>query len=431
MVRLAYGSGTCDFDISDRQILCTAAASRSVPCETPVAALVAEALAHPTGGPALAQIISPGDTVCILVSDITRSWQHTGEYLPLLIDRLNALGVPDADILIVIAIGTHRKQTAAEHRLLVGEEVFRRIRVIDHDCDDDAHLICVGETRRGNRVLLNSYAMACSKLILTGGVVPHFIAGYGGGGKSIVPGISARSTVNANHNLALNPGLGNGIHSLVHSGSLAGNPLREDIDDGAALAHPAFAINVVADENGRVVKAFAGDLASVHQAAVAFTERLVTVEVPRRAPLVLVSAGGFPRDINLRQSSKALHNALFVAEEHATILLFAECRDQFGDAQCREQILSYTDMASREIALRRNFTIGAFIGFYVASLAERYSLILVSSFPKEVFRNTKVHPASDAGEALRLAESLHGGSIRTLPAIVLPSGGSVLPHVAE
>lgn len=153
-------------------------------CDTPEK-LVEQAFAAPVGAPPLEQVVHAGDTVCIIISDITRSWQPTSQYLPFVIRRLNEIGVPDRDIRILSANGTHRRQTPEEHLALLGEALYRRFQVIDHQCDEKEHLTYVGTTRRGTPVYLNSTALESDKLILTGGVTCHSMAGYGGGRKSV------------------------------------------------------------------------------------------------------------------------------------------------------------------------------------------------------------------------------------------------------
>ena len=133
-------------------------------CDTPEK-LVEQAFAAPVGAPPLEQVVHAGDTVCIIISDITRSWQPTSQYLPFVIRRLNEIGVPDRDIRILSANGTHRRQTPEEHLALLGEALYRRFQVIDHQCDEKEHLTYVGTTRRGTPVYLNSTALESDKLI--------------------------------------------------------------------------------------------------------------------------------------------------------------------------------------------------------------------------------------------------------------------------
>lgn len=427
-MELAYGAASLHIPFPDERIDCVVTSKAAdIRPEADVARLVDAAMAHPIGCPPLEERIHANERVCILVSDVTRLWQRTAEYMPLLVDRLNRCGVPDENILIIVAVGTHRGQTPEEFEKIVGADIVRRIRVINHDCDDAAHLRCVGQTPSGNAVYLNSRALDCDRLILTGGTVLHFLAGFGGGAKSIIPGIASRDTVNRNHNLALNEGFGAGIHPLVKSGSMEGNPLREDIDAGAALIPIDFMVNVVANERGEIVRVFAGDVFQAHRQAAAYIRRMYTVPVRQRASLLFVSGGGFPKDINLRQTAKSLHCALAMAEKRSTIILAAECRDGFGDEQIRRQIMDFSDMRQRELDLRRQFTIGAFVGFYFAQAAEKHHVILISSMPEAWFRQTKIHVAATAEEALASARRLNGGSLDGLCTALLPGGGSVLP----
>lgn len=427
-MELAYGAASLHIPFPDERIDCVVTSKAAdIRPEADVARLVDAAMAHPIGCPPLEERIHANERVCILVSDVTRLWQRTAEYMPLLVNRLNRCGVPDENILIIVAVGTHRGQTPEEFEKIVGADIVRRIRVINHDCDDAAHLRCVGQTPSGNAVYLNSRALDCDRLILTGGTVLHFLAGFGGGAKSIIPGIASRDTVNRNHNLALNEGFGAGIHPLVKSGSMEGNPLREDIDAGAALIPIDFMVNVVANERGEIVRVFAGDVFQAHRQAAAYIRRMYTVPVRQRASLLFVSGGGFPKDINLRQTAKSLHCALAMAEERSTIILAAECRDGFGDEQIRHQIMDFSDMRQRELDLRRQFTIGAFVGFYFAQAAEKHHVILISSMPEAWFRQTKIHVAATVEEALASARRLNGGSLDGLYTALLPGGGSVLP----
>ena len=386
------------------------------------------ALDHPIGAGPLEEAVRPGDTVCILISDVTRRWQQPSTYLPVLVERLNRAGIPDKDILIVCATGTHREQTEEEHISLVGEELYRRIRFLDHKCDDKEHLTYMGTTSRGTPVWLNSYAMACDKLILTGGVVYHFLAGFGGGRKSIVPGIAGRETINTNHNNALNKGLGSGSNPDACNGNMTdSNPFHSDLVECAAFAKPAYLLNVIVDDNYQIVGAFAGDWQKAHAAAAKVVEQLDGVAIPRRAPLVIASAGGFPKDINLYQTSKTLSNALAAVAPGGTMILLSQCREGFGDADCEAQICNFDSMEAREKALRADFSIGGFVGFLFAETAENYHLIVVTDLPAERFTHTKIQVARTLDEALALAAACNGGSLQGVETVLMPHGGSTFP----
>ena len=386
------------------------------------------ALGHPIGTGPIEEVVQQGDKVCIIISDITRRWQQPSTYLPVLVERLNRAGIPDEDILILCATGTHRKQTEEEHISLVGEELYRRIRFIDHQCDGKEHLTYVGTTSRGTPVWLNSYAMACDKIILTGGVVYHFLAGFGGGRKSIVPGIAGRETINTNHNNALNKGLGSGSNPRVCNGNMKeDNPFHSDLMECAAFARPSYLLNVIVDDSYQIVGAFAGDWREAHAAAAKVVEQLDGVLVPRRAPLVIASAGGYPKDINLYQTSKTLSNALAAVAPGGTMILLSQCREGFGDPDCEAQICGYDTMEEREKALRADFSIGGFVGFLFAETAENYHLILVTDIPGERFGRTKIQVARTLDGALALAAQCNGGSLDGVETILMPHGGSTFP----
>lgn len=386
------------------------------------------ALDHPIGAGPIAEVVESGDKVCIIISDITRRWQQPSAYLPILVERLNRAGIPDEDILILCATGTHRKQTEEEHISLVGEELYRRIRFIDHQCDDKEHLTYMGTSSRGTPVWLDSYAIACDKIILTGGVVYHFLAGFGGGRKSIVPGIAGRETINTNHNNALNTGLGSGSNPRVCNGNMTeDNPFHSDLMECATFAKPAYLLNVIVDDNYQIVGAFAGDWREAHAAATKAVEQLDGVSVPRRAPLVIASAGGYPKDINLYQTSKTLSNALAAVAPGGTIILLSQCREGFGDSDCENQICGYDTMEEREKALRADFSIGGFVGFLFAETAENYHLILVTDIADECFARTKIQVARTLDEAVALAAQCNGGSLDGVEAILMPHGGSTFP----
>lgn len=148
------------------------------------------ALDHPVDSAPLKELVKAGDKVCIVISDVTRRWQSPETYIPVLIAELESAGIRDEDMLIISATGTHRRQTPEEHMGLVTKEVYERIELVDHVCTDEENLSYVGTTSRGTPVWLDKRALACDKIILTGGVVYHFMAGFGGGRKSILPGIA-------------------------------------------------------------------------------------------------------------------------------------------------------------------------------------------------------------------------------------------------
>ena len=290
--------------------------------------LIRTALRQPIASQPLEQIIKPGESVVIVTSDITR---YTGSeiYLPILVEELNRIGVADEQISILIALGIHRRQTAAEHRKILGS-VYGRIAVFDHDCDDPDQLVELGQTTGGLPVVLNRRTVEADRLIVTGTVGFHYFAGFGGGRKGLVPGIAGRTTCMQSHFAVFNPPHIGGKQPLATTGSLEGNPVHQNLLQAARLAAPDFLLNTVLSPQKQLLAAFCGDLEQAHLAGCALVRELFQVSLPQAADLAIVSCGGEPKDINFIQAQKALDYGCRAVREGGIIILLAACRDGFG-----------------------------------------------------------------------------------------------------
>jgi nickel-dependent lactate racemase len=346
--------------------------------------------------------------------------------LGVLLERLNGAGIRDKDIVIISARGTHRAQTDDELRALVTDEIFSRVRVVDHDPSDESNLTYLGTTSRGTPVKLNSIAVESDHVILVGAVLHHFLAGFSGGRKSVIPGIASRETVQANHALSLNRGPGSGGNPYVKSGRLEDNPLHLDMVEGALMLGPCFIINIVADENYRFLKAFAGDLIKAHEEACRLVDRMNRVRIDRLYPVVIASAGGYPKDINVYQPLKTLCHMLECTEPGGVMIMLSESREGFGSPETEKQITGYDNMPDRESSLREKYSIGAHTGYLFADTAEKYTFIYVTDFGAENFSKTKMHIVRSLDEALDLAASLRGGKL-TGDVLLMPNGSVTLP----
>lgn len=384
------------------------------------------ALDHPIDSAPLKELVKPGEKVCLVISDVTRRWQSPETYLPILVAELESAGIRDEDMLIISATGTHRRQTPEEHKGLVTEAVYDRIQVVDHQCTDEENLAYVGTTTRGTPVWLDKRALACDKIILTGGVVYHFMAGFGGGRKSVLPGIAGRETIMKNHNLALNPGLGNGSNPDVRSANMnATNPVHADMMEACSMVNPTFLVNVVVNDEQEIIAAFAGNWVTAHQAACDLVDRMYGVPAREKTPQVIASAGGFPKDLNFYQTIKTLCNALEVVEDGGTIILVTRSNEGFGSADTEKQIAGYATMLDREKALREDFSIGAFIGYLFAESAEKYHLIAVTGMEQSDFGTANIHAVKTLDEALELSRKLNSG--KDLRTTLMPHGANTLP----
>jgi nickel-dependent lactate racemase len=375
---------------------------------TNVPEAVKEALQNPIGSPPLNEVVASGDKVAIIVSDITRGWIQSDLFLPTLLNELNAAGIPDQDISIVIALGTHRRHTEQENLAVCGEEVCRRVTFYAHDCLDESQLTYLGTTKRGTPAYINKHVAAADKVILTGGIVFHLIGGFGGGRKSVMPGVSGDITIQTNHSLALHPQIGQGANPECMSGRLAGNPLHEDMTEVAALLNPAFLLNALYTPEGKFAKFFAGHWYKAWEAGCKAVEAIYGIPIKRQADLVIASAGGFPKDINLYQGSKTIDNAFLAVKPGGVIIVVMECRDIAEPAEFSDWF-RYKDLLEFEQAVRDHFTIPGFIAFKLADIAQKNTLIVVTKPENADFiRNTGMIPAFSAEEALVIAKEKLG-----------------------
>ena len=427
---LKYGEGSVSLNVAEG---CLAAELHPNPVELPDLTpeeIVRQALAHPVQSPALDKIVTPGQKVCIVIPDISRLWQSPHIYVPAVVEALGACGIPDEDMVLLVATGAHRRHTPEEHARLVSADIARRIRIVDHQSTETENLVCVGETSRGTPIYVNRVAVEADRIILCGGVVFHFLAGFGGGPKMLVPGICDHETIQRHHKLALDPQVGKGTHGDVRCGVLEErNIFQADLLEGAALLKPCFGLNVVTDADNRIVQAFAGHWIAAHREACALVDAMYRVDIARRTPLVVASAGGFPRDMNLFQGIKLLSNALGAVDEGGTMILLARTQDGFGNAEIERQLHGLADMNERETFLRKTFSIGGYVGFLFAEAAEKYHLILVTDMDPQLLARTRIHAVPTLDKALELAATFLGGSVH-VPTTVMPWGAATLPRVA-
>jgi nickel-dependent lactate racemase len=362
-----------------------------------------------------------GEKVVIVTSDITR---YTGSeiYLPLLVDRLLRQGIADRDIEILIALGIHRKQTEHEHQKILGS-LFGRIRVSDHECDDPDSLTFIGTTSNGIKVSINRRAVEADHLILTGTIGFHYFAGFGGGRKSILPGIASRKACMASHFAVLNQGEGSGKNPLAVTGNLAGNPVHQVMVEGCAMAKPVFILNTVLAADKRIVAAFAGDWYEAHEAGCQFYREHFAYPLAEKRDLVIASCGGSPKDINLIQAHKSMEYAAQAIKDGGVLIMLAECRDGFGNGTFLNWF-RHKRVDEFETALRAGYEINGQTAYSLLLKALRFRIILISQIPVSQVKEMSMIPAQSLNEAMDMAIGLLPADWRCY---LMPDAGSVLP----
>lgn len=383
-------------------------------------AAIQRALDHPIGSPPLASVVNPGETVVIVVNDITRL-ARSDIFLPPIVGTLNRGGVPDSDISIVFALGTHRAQSEAEQRSIVGEGIHRRIRVYDHDGANEADLVEVGKTSFGNRVEINRRVASAGRIILTGEIIFHQIAGYSGGRKSLVPGVAGNRTTTFNHRMVLDP--------RCRAGVLTGNPAHEDMLEGCRLVGPDFLVNWVLSPAGQVLHVTAGHVEQAHLEGCRAADRILRTPIGQPYDMVIASAGGTPLDIDLRQAHKGMENACAALRPGGSLYYYAECGDGFGSAKLEQYLKTYGSAAEMENALRRNFVVGGHKALWLARLGERYDVHLVTNLDPEIAGRCGFQAVRPAEHEQCLMELLRRKSPRRVA--VMPHAGFTAPALSD
>lgn len=330
IVELAFGETGLLIEAPDNR---TTVVETLVPAATaePLT-LVLEALRNPVSGPPLRERVTSGATVAISICDGTRP-QPRWLVVPAILEELDGLVALD-DIVILVATGTHRGNTDAELRAMLGDAVVDRVRVVNHDARDASSLRWVGTIGAGVPVWLNREWLDADVRITTGFVEPHFFAGFSGGPKLVAPGLAGLETVLALHNARR---IGD---PRATWGVTVGNPVHDDVRAIAAATGVDFALDVVLDRNQRVIRAFGGDLLRMHAAATETVRELAMRPVPQAYDVVVTSNGGFPLDQNLYQAVKGMSAAAMVTRPGGTIICAAECRDGFPDHGSYREVLA-------------------------------------------------------------------------------------------
>lgn len=400
--------------VEDRRLL-GVLQSNPVPGGPAGEAAVREALARPIGTPRLRELVRPGEKIAVVTSDVTRP-MPTWKVMPLLLDELYAAGVRREDIVLVFALGSHRKHTPEERRRLAGERAWAEIACVDLDVTD---CVRAGVTSRGTPVDIDRRVAEADRRICLGNIEYHYFAGYSGGAKAVMPGVSTREAIQANHSRMVLP--------EARAGLLEGNPVREDIEEAAAMVGVDFIVNVVLDAHKEIIKAVAGDVVRAHRAGCAFLDTLYRVDIPERADIVLVSQGGAPKDLNLYQTQKALDNARHAVKPGGVVVLMGSCAEGLGEKTFEEWMLSAPSPHALIERIQREFRLGGHKAAAIAMVLEGAGIYLVSDLEDAFVERLFMKPFHTPQEAYDAALARCGPGATV---IAMPYGGSTLPHVS-
>ncbi len=422
-LHLPYGNSGIDAEIPDGATVLLP--ERTDPLRDPGAATRA-AIADPIGAPALSHLVSAGQRVAIVISDVTRPVPNS-IILPPVLDALDEAGVRRDDVTIIIGTGLHRPSRDDERERILGRDILARYRVVNHVARDRSAHRYLMTTARGVDVWLNRAYLDAGVRILIGFVEPHLFAGYSGGGKAVLPAIAGAEAIMANHDARM---IG---HPKATWCTAEGNPIFEEMRDVALKSDPTFTVNVTLDERQRITGVFAGELVAAHDAAIAQAARQALRPIPRLYDVVVATNMGYPADLVLYQSVKGMSVAAQACATGGTILLVAECREGLGGSEYVE--LLRTERSPRAL-LDRIERAGATVHDQwqvqvQAMVQARCEVWLHAALPRETVEAAHLHYAPDVGRTLAAIIEEKRAELGREPAVcVLPHGQLTVPRVA-
>ena len=375
-------------------------------------------LKNPIGSLSLKELIfqKRAKNILIIVNDITRPTPYK-IILPPILDELKQIGIKREKITFMIATGIHRDNSEEEIKNIFGEDLVSTYKFINHNADSP-DLNYRGKLKSGNELWVNSIVSETDFIITTGVIVPHYFAGFSGGRKSILPGICGRKTIEGNHS--------NMVHPNARSGNLKDNPVHEEMQEAVEKVGVDFNINVITNEHHEIIEIVAGELYESWLKGVEVCKKIYLCPIEQKAEVIIASAGGYPKDINIYQAQKALDNAYQAVKPGGTIILLAECSEGYGEDTFEkwiEEANSPDDIIKR---LKNKFVLGGHKAYGIARVVKEVEVILVSSLPQDKVCKLFFISMENISQAIEYVKDKYGEDFQ---AYILPSGNTVLPQL--
>jgi nickel-dependent lactate racemase len=421
-IKLDYGRTGLDVDLPDERLVGPLAIRTAPPLADPASAIRA-AMARPIGTPPLADLARGRKSACILICDVTRPVPNR-LILPPLLDTLKQQGIPDEEILILIATGLHRPNQGTELEEMVGADIVRHYRIENHFGKRLADHAFLGETANGVPAYIDRRYVEADLKITTGLIEPHLMAGYSGGRKVICPGIASLETVKVWHGPKFLE------HPKADCGFVEGNPVHEENTRIAKMAGCDFIVNVTIDGQRQVTWVGAGDMEKAWHEGVRFVESVVKVPVPAPCDVVVTSAAGFPLDATWYQAVKGLTGALPIVKQGGTIVLAASLSEGIGSPEFQQIIADNPDLQTfmHRILGKDYFVMDQWQLEELAKVMRRCKVKVVSDgMPVGAMRKYQIEPVATVERAVAESLAEYGPQARVA---VIPKGPYVLPYVA-
>jgi len=373
---------------------------------------ILRAIQNPLKSEPLKNLLKPRSKVALIISDITRPVPNH-KIVPCILDELSKVPVPLNNITMIVATGMHRANTENELKSMLGKKVVEKIKIINHDSLNSDNLTSFGETSYGTPLEINKIVAGADVNIATGYIEPHEFAGFTGGRKSILPGVSGIETIKRNHRPEMID------HPKAKIGILKGNPIHEDMVEGAEIVGLDFIINVILNSRKEIVKVLAGDFYHAHLEGVEYYRRYAAPDIVKRADIVIASSG-YPLDGDLYQSIKSVISSESFVNEGGVIILLTESRDGLGPGIFGKWMRTITSLDEVAPRIRKEgYSPELDHCYLLAKILRKLKLIIVTQNPsvRSIKFSKRLQTTSSIDKALKiaLAEKGQEASIIGLP----------------
>jgi nickel-dependent lactate racemase len=417
-MEIKYGKEIIEFDISEDRVLKVLKAAEKKELDDPLKE-VEDSLKNPIASKALSELLGEKEikSLVIVVNDVTRFTPYN-YMLPPLLETIEKAGITKDKVTFVVATGVHEPHSDQQNIDIFGKEIHDKYNFHHHDCDGE--VVNIGELSTGSQLKVNKIVADADFVITTGVILPHYMAGFSGGRKSILPGVADRQSIENNH--------ANMVRVMAENPSLAENPINNEMFEAAEMLGVDFIVNVVTNSSREIVKVVSGNLREAWNAGIDISAEMYYVGIKEKADVAIVSSGGFPRDINVYQAQKALDHADHAVKKGGTIIWVAECSEGLGEERFECWMKEAKEPEDNIKRIKEKFLIGGHKAFAVSKVAKEKEVILLSSLSKKVTEDMFLKKLSNLSEAVDYLEKKYDGNYTTY---IMPQGSLTVPTLED
>ncbi len=415
-MQLKYGNDFIDVGIARQNILGELKLEKRTP--KPLDTLLKESILNPIGRPRLVDLLRknrPHDVV-IIVSDGSRRIANYARILKFLVSEIVDAGIDEKNIEFVIALGTHRRNSVEENKLLYGD-LTADFHFSQHDCHNNC--VSIGRTSTGLEVQVNKRVKNADFVVATGKINSHYLAGFSGGRKAILPGISSYMTIRNNHCKLRRNG--------VALGAITNNIVAQEMDEASRLFGINYLLNVVETPEHDTAQIFCGDAVFAFEQGLRVFRSVHSLILSQKADSAFVSSGGYPKDRTFYLSHKSLNSAVNIVKKGGSLVLIGQCREGFGDDRFVRYMLN-SNLAGLLSYPEEKIEVGGHRAFVTAKILQDYKVYVLSDLVSKELNQMHFIPIKNIDEAINHLRKDYGDKFTTY---IIPNGTSILPTVAH